>query len=220
MNDEMLEKLRQPFKGKEVGKLPRMVCRACSDRKCTTHTAKWCSTCKSKLGEHIHLDYVGHAHVTERLLQVDPEWNWEPLAFDDHGLPALDHDHGLWIRLTVGGKTVLGYGDAPGKRAAVKELIGDAIRNAAMRLGVALDLWKKEPAAPVAEDSQDAPVLSPEQQANELRNVILAVGRKKKMSLPAIDGDFATWARGEAEFRKAGAEMLEQYKAYLEAVKP
>jgi hypothetical protein len=41
---------------------------------------------------------------------------------------------------------MLGYGDAAGKKGpnAVKEAIGDAIRNAAMRRGVALDLWAKE----------------------------------------------------------------------------
>ena len=41
---------------------------------------------------------------------------------------------------TVCGVTRIGVGD--GK--SMKELIGDAIRNAAMRFGVALDLWSKE----------------------------------------------------------------------------
>lgn len=86
------------------------------------------------------LDYVGHAAVTDRLLEVDPGWHWEPLAYTAEGLPALDKAGNLWIRLTVGGMTRLGVGD--GKNA--KEQIGDAIRNAAMRFGVALDLWSKE----------------------------------------------------------------------------
>ena len=49
----------------------------------------------------------------------------------------------LWIRLTVAGVTRIGYGHAEGKKGpdAVKETIGDSIRNAAMRFGVALDLW-------------------------------------------------------------------------------
>ena len=25
-------------------------------------------------------DYVGHANVTDRLLEVDPEWTWSPVA--------------------------------------------------------------------------------------------------------------------------------------------
>ncbi len=88
----------------------------------------------------VMLDYVGHAAVSDRLLAVDPDWSWEPFAVDDRGLPALDSRGNLWIRLTVAGVTRIGVGD--GKSA--KEVIGDAIRNAAMRFGVALDLWAKE----------------------------------------------------------------------------
>ncbi len=88
----------------------------------------------------VMLDYVGHAAVTDRLLTVDPEWSWEPFALGPDGLPAPDREGNLWIRLTVCGVTRIGVGD--GKNA--KERIGDAIRNAAMRFGVALDLWAKE----------------------------------------------------------------------------
>lgn len=88
----------------------------------------------------VMLDYVGHAAVTDRLLTVDPHWSWEPFALDANGLPALDGSRNLWIRLTICGVTRIGVGD--GKNA--KEIIGDAIRNAAMRFGVALDLWAKE----------------------------------------------------------------------------
>jgi hypothetical protein len=86
------------------------------------------------------LDYVGHANTTDRLLAVDPEWSWEPFALDEDGLPKFTTGKGLWIKLTVCGVTRPGFGDG----ATVKECIGDAIRNAAMRFGVALDLWGKE----------------------------------------------------------------------------
>lgn len=95
----------------------------------------------------VKLEYVGHGAVTARLLDVDPKWTWEPLAKDANGLPVFDRDGqgrpvGLWIKLTVDGVTRLGYGDCAGNQAnAVKVLIGDALRNAAMRFGVALDLW-------------------------------------------------------------------------------
>jgi len=93
----------------------------------------------------VHLDYVGHAALTDRLLDVDPEWSWEPVAFNQDGLPAFDRNGGLWIRLTILGVTRLGYGAADGKSGgdAIKEIIGDALRNAAMRFGAALDLWHK-----------------------------------------------------------------------------
>ena len=69
--------------------------------------------------------------MTARLLEADPEWNWEPAAADEHGLPVFDTDGsgnpvGLWIRLTVGGVTRLGYGSVPSSQPdAVKVLIGD-----------------------------------------------------------------------------------------------
>jgi len=88
----------------------------------------------------VMLDYVGHAAVTDRLLTVDPNWSWEPFALGPDGLPAPDREGNLWIRLTICGVTRIGVGD--GKNA--KERIGDALRNAAMRFGVALDLWAKE----------------------------------------------------------------------------
>jgi hypothetical protein len=92
------------------------------------------------------LEYVGHAAVTDRLLSVDPTWSWEPMATDETGLPALDRKGNLWIRLTICGVTRIGVGDG----ASAKECIGDAIRNAAMRFGVALDLWGKEELEQVA----------------------------------------------------------------------
>lgn len=109
------------------------------------------------------LDYVGHGAVTDRLLSVDPSWNWEPLASTDDGLPRFDLDDrgnpiGLWIKLTVGGVTRLGYGScSSGQFEATKVLIGDAIRNAAMRFGVALDLWIKGHAEDDEKVSSSAP---------------------------------------------------------------
>jgi hypothetical protein len=92
----------------------------------------------------VKLAYVGHAALTDRLLDADPAWTWEPLAMGD-GLPVMDPLGGMWIKLTVCGVTRLGYGHAGNKEGgdAIKEVIGDALRNAAMRFGAALDLWHK-----------------------------------------------------------------------------
>ena len=35
------------------------------------------------------LDYVGHAATTARLLEVDPEWTWEPMAKGPNGEPLM-----------------------------------------------------------------------------------------------------------------------------------
>lgn len=146
--------LRKPFPANRISKLPRVNCPDCvTARSCGRHQRRRCDECGAFISTaHIHLDYIGHADVTDRLLEADPAWNWEPVAFNQHGLPAIDPDYqGLWIKLTVCGTTRLGFGDAPNvhsRRPAgdrMKEMIGDAIRNAAMRFGVGLDLWRKDP---------------------------------------------------------------------------
>jgi hypothetical protein len=111
------------------------------------------------------LDYVGHAAVTDRLLTVDPNWSWEPFSVGADGLPALDRSNNLWIRLTICGVTRIGVGD--GKSA--KECIGDAIRNAAMRFGVALDLWAKEDLVEFAQAANRPTEAAPERPATEER---------------------------------------------------
>lgn len=105
----------------------------------------------------IHLRYVGHAGITTRLNDVDPTWTWEPMAFTPVGTP-LYQDGGMWIRLTVLGVTRLGFGD-PGKNGlgtanGTKELIGDALRNAAMRFGVGTYLWSKSDKAKALQAGQ------------------------------------------------------------------
>ncbi|MFG2359343.1 hypothetical protein [Streptomyces sp. NPDC048521] len=145
---EALHKLREPFAPTEVRYLPRVWCRACKSagfNGCQQHPVSKCGKCKQKMPNNGHIDlaYVGHAEATNRLLNVDPFWGYEPLSLDERGLPQLDGYKGLWIRLTVCGMTRLGYGHAGDKTGgdAIKETIGDAIRNAGMRFGMALDLW-------------------------------------------------------------------------------
>lgn len=134
--EQRLSKLREPFPPEMVEKLPKPTFKGAWDGK----RGGKCNVCHGYhvLENCIHLDYVGHANVTNRLLEVDPFWEWEPMAYTAEGTPYFS-DGGLWIKLTVCGMTRIGYGD--GKN--VKEVIGDAIRNAAMRFGVALDLWSK-----------------------------------------------------------------------------
>jgi hypothetical protein len=176
MDAETQKKLRAPFEPAQIGKLPRVTCGNCSRDKqrkhCDRHQRAECRVCGSYISTaHLHLDYVGHAAITDRLLAVDPTWSWEPLAIGPDGLPVRDREGGLWIRLTVAGVTRLGYGDADGKAgpSAVKEAIGDALRNGAMRFGVALDLWHKD--GELHQDTDDpAPAQPAEQQSQQQRN--------------------------------------------------
>lgn len=138
--------LRQRFPAHQISKLPKPTKWQTDEVRADASKGIRCKKCD---GWHhpkvVHLDYVGHAALTDRLLDCDPHWNWEPMALTENGTPLFDGCGGLWIRLTVCGETRLGYGHADGKQGgdAIKEAIGDALRNAAMRFGAALDLWHK-----------------------------------------------------------------------------
>lgn len=55
MDEQQSKALRKAFPRASVGKLPK---------------------------GGVDLDFVGHAVTTGRLLDIDPEWTWEPMAFD------------------------------------------------------------------------------------------------------------------------------------------
>jgi hypothetical protein len=146
INYDGLATLRKDFESHQISKLPKPTKSQTDAVKADFKAGIRCSICG---GWHhkdvVHLDYVGHAALTDRLLNADPLWSWDPVAFGADGLPATDKNGGLWIRLTVCGRSMLGYGHSDGKAGgdAIKEAIGDAMRNAAMRMGAALDLWHK-----------------------------------------------------------------------------
>lgn len=152
MTDKAEEKpritLRDPFPDHQISLLPKATGSAEEYKKLPKAKCVECGG-YHPTSKTIHLSYVGHAALTNRLLDVDPSWTWEPLALDQEtGLPKFDATGGLWIKLTVNGVTRLGYGNAKlniyadvGSRE--KEVIGDAIRNSAMRGGAALELWHK-----------------------------------------------------------------------------
>jgi hypothetical protein len=191
------EKLLVPFPELEIGIRPQLWCTDCAkadNKVCgktlydVKHERKKCKVCGQNVSvAHLHLYYIGHAHLTRRLIQVDPRWRWEPMHRDiDHPevliaaiqtgdraiiqmvldqfppkLTSLEWtdsrgnarvEHGMWIRLILHDDdgteiTMIGFGDAKGKvwgGDALKEIIGDALRNASMRRGGALGLWESQ----------------------------------------------------------------------------
>ncbi len=134
---ENLALLRKPFPPHQISKLPKPYKKDSPKGKCP-ECGGWHGL------PAVHLDYVGHAALTDRLLDADPAWTWEPVA-DPASLGLPMAPGGMWIKLTVCGVSRYGFGFADGKTGgdAVKETIGDALRNAAMRFGAALDLWHK-----------------------------------------------------------------------------
>ena len=223
MTPEVAKILREPFPAEVVGKLPRIWCKACSDaakarRTCDEHRKVRCPDCRNNITEaHLHLDYVGHAETTDRFLQADPEWTWEPLAFGADGLPQFDRNGGLWIRLTIAGTSRLGYGAAQGKEGpdAVKEVIGDALRNSGMRFGVALDLWGAK-----FKDTHDDEPEDREPTASDIRSAIAKVGAAKGMLPDAIAGDFEAWSTGGHIGVTEDTGLLGDYLSYLQDKPP
>lgn len=178
-----LEALRRPFDPKYVEKLPKGV----KDKQASPENCEVCGGYHSPV--FFHLDYVGHAAVTDRLLSVDPLWWWEPFALDPiTALPLMDYDGqnrpiGMWIKLHVAGRTIIGYGSSDPKPDAVKEIIGDALRNAAMRLGVALTLWKKGELESIADNPQalDASTGAVRQQRNDAGEPVVTKAQREEL---------------------------------------
>ena len=116
----------------------------------------------------ISLKYLGHSDMSRALTECDPFWTWEPMGVSEDGQPILQLNDqgqpvGLWAWLTVCGVRRPCYGSVmPGKGDALKELIGDAIRNGAMRFGVAGALWSKADSAGSHEKRSKAPRKKPE----------------------------------------------------------
>lgn len=212
-----LAKLREPFPPHQISKLPKPTKAQTDAVKANFRDGIRCAQCGSwHHPDVVHLDYVGHAALTDRLLDVDPTWSWEPLALRD-GLPAFDETGGLWIRLTVCGISRLGYGHAASKQgidpgAREKEVIGDALRNAAMRFGAALDLWHKgdlhvddEVSEPKAAQQQ-----KPTQQQQRPRE---GFGKgedtkaEKKAEPPKRNAQAVTWCKNKLDACKTFAEF-------------
>jgi len=181
-----LELLSKAFEQDEIEKLPKQLKRNDDAKyKCQPGTQASADGyhCGGYHARSMHLDYIGHAGITERLNQVDPWWTWEPMGFTEAGTPLLS-DGGMWGRMTVLGVTRIGYGD-PGRNSgpnAIKETIGDFIRNAAMRFGVGTYLWSKSEAALAKKRGEE-----PDDDEPQHRTTMGAVRAQTADQPPAID---------------------------------
>jgi len=162
----------------------------------------------------VKLAFVGHAALTDRLLDADPMWVWEPLAMGDGGLPVMDEMGGMWIKLTVCGVTRLGYGHAGAKSGgdAIKEVIGDALRNAAMRFGAALDLWHKGDLH--GDDEGEPPKQATRPAAKQADEPLTPKARATRITAGVADGDAVGAALAMSGW---DAALLESVWALLDA---
>lgn len=199
-----LAKLRAPFPANQISKLPKPTKRQTDEVKADFKKGIRCNLCGAWHHPNVvHLDYVGHAALTDRLLDCDPAWNWEPTAMTPTGAPEIDREGGMWIKLTVCGVTRLGYGHPDGKTGgnAVKETIGDALRNAAMRFGAALDLWHK---GDLHSHDDDVQVTHEDGASDALGIAVQSIsGAETLDSLKAVFTDLPLAVKGHARVIKA-----------------
>lgn len=144
-----------------------------------------------KDGSKFFLDYMGHADITLALIAIDPAYGYGWLCENGHRSDAVD-EHGNRIGdrmrvdldaddnyvvegfLLVHGVERLGIGSVPrvkykrgntevGPGDIRKELVGDLLRNCAMRFGLATGLWSKSDShetATVVESASEAVAVS------------------------------------------------------------
>jgi hypothetical protein len=176
------------------------------------------------------LTYLGHSDTSRALTECDPFWTWEPMGYEANGTPALERDDkgnpvGLWAWLTVCGVRRPCYGSClPGKNEAVKELIGDAIRNGAMRgFGVAGGLWSKadrpDENAPVDDahvqgliDAATEAGLSPEDARAILREVA-GVSSSREVPAKRYEAVVAAFAAHKGAGARAAELLADKFDA-------
>lgn len=166
--DEVWRQLREPFAADQIGKLPKW-------GKDTPPQSEWayCQVCKQKAPpQHGHVDFVGHAMVTNRLNQVVGTDGWS------YTRPERVHDDRGKLLAVLSEMTVLGHtkGVEVGGPAAsattyadqLKTALSDYICRAAMRFGIALEQWSKqelEAAGHQARQDADQPAAAPPSRA-------------------------------------------------------
>jgi hypothetical protein len=218
------KKLSAQFPKNQVSKKPKFRVVKASNGRTDTTGYDHCDICG---GWHptkgvVHLDYVGHADITARLNDVAGPENWsiEPMAYNADGTP-LQSDGGMWCWMTIGETRKMCFGDAQGKSGpdAVKEIIGDAIRNGAMRFGVGTYLWSKSDAASqLIDDNQPESMTKQQSTRPAKQSAKKQVSPEKKALYDAADrlkkaiADYAKATGGNAENMHAGVKKRPDFE--------
>jgi hypothetical protein len=220
--ESVSEILRRPFPPEAVRQRPVFDCQLCKANGpgCAAHAWSVCPECDTHApADHQHVDYVGHAFVRERLNEADPGWTWQPMGTDERGLPAFDRFGGLWIVLKIAESVIPGYGHAGGLRGpdGVKAAVSDALRNAAMPRGVALDMWKQERTGeePVFR-TPDGIEQTPEDRQEELKGQIRAITKAKGWGAARLEQEYAQQNAGQSFRADDNLDRLAAFKLHAQ----
>lgn len=166
----------------------------------------------------VHLSYMGHAEVTLALISIDPGYTYGWVT-DERGSMLVKERSGHLVLegwLTVHGKTLPGVGTCSagdGGGEPEKVLIGDLLRNCAMRFGIGTSLWSKA-------DGLSAQVEEPAAEPDPVETLIMDVmGRLTELKdrHPDDAETVREWAHGQD--RKLSAPALRADAAWLDQVR-
>ena len=207
---EVWAALAAPFAQDDLEKLPRQL-NSRDDNRGRCEAGNYYSAdghgCGGWHARAMHLDYVGHAGITQRLNDVlGPQgWDFAPMAMTPEGLPLMRGGE-FWGALTirVEDQEVTKY-DVAANFQGVQEAWGDALRRCAMRFGVGTYLWSKSEAAlslkmatdqapePPAQPQQQAPAQQPQQQARQTPQHVVALNTRLEALNPDQTALIRSW---------------------------
>lgn len=134
------------------------------------------------------LEYLGHAETTLALIEIDPHFSYGWLTNPDGTMLITERGKRLvlegWLMLVGERRDGVGTCKADA-REPEKELIGDLLRNCAMRFGVATALWSKAERHDTPQASRSAPAPEPTglTEAQAKRIVLGEVAGNKSLAL-------------------------------------
>lgn len=162
-SDDIARQLREPLPSEQVGKLPKIGKNQATQEK---RDCRYCGGWHQPITDRQHVDYVSHTITTDRLNTIVGQDGWSHTIdrIQEHG----GHVVGILATLTIAGVSKQEAGD-PGKQSTwgeeMKLAISDWLPRAAMRFGLGLDVWAKQPLDRVILDDAH----EPEQQRRQAR---------------------------------------------------
>jgi Rad52/22 family double-strand break repair protein len=144
-DDDIARKLREPLPREQIGKLPKVPKSKQNDDK---RACRYCGGWHQPIPDASHVDYVSHTTTTDRLNTIVGQDGWS-YTIDRIQEDGAGHVRGILATLTIAGVSKQEAG-SPGKAATdwgeeLKLAISDWLPRAAMRFGLGLEVWAKQP---------------------------------------------------------------------------
>jgi len=159
-SEDIARQLREPLPDNQIGRLPKIPKNKQNDQR---QSCNYCGGWHVPIPDRFHVPYIAHAIVTDKLNTIVGQDGW------DYRIDVLreskdgEHVIGILATLVIGGIEKQEGGDPGGRSTWGEELklaISDWLPRAAMRFGLGLEAWAKQPldrviATDTHEDRQD-----------------------------------------------------------------